>query len=73
MAKAFGTKTIEHRWAAVVKNPKGYIDLYKVVVGSFRTFHSWHKTKASAVAEAARSNKVHSGWLETKRVKAKGR
>ena len=58
MAKAFNTKTIEHRWAAVVKNPKGYID------------PCWHKTKASAVAEAARINKVHGGWFETKRVKA---
>ena len=71
MTKAFGTKTIEHRWAAIVKNPKGYIDPYKVVVGSGRTFHSWHKTKASAVAEAKRINKVHSGWFETKQVKTR--
>ena len=70
MSKAFNTKTIEHRWAAVVKNPKGYIDPYKVVVGSFRTFHSWHKSKASAVAEAKRINKVQGGWFETKKVKA---
>ena len=68
MSKAFNTKTVEHRWAAVVKNPRGYIDPYKVVVGSFRTFHSWHKTKASAVVEAKRINKSHSGWFETKRV-----
>ncbi len=69
MAKAFNTKTTEHRWAAIVKNPKGYIDPYKVVVGSFRTFHSWHKTRASAVAEASRINKVHGGWFETKKVR----
>ena len=71
MTKASNTKTIKHRWAAVVKNPKGYIDPYKVVVGPSRTFHSWHTTKASVVAEAKRINKVHSGWLETKRIKVR--
>jgi len=73
MAKAFSTRTIKHRWAAVVKNPKGYIDPYKVVVGSSRTFHSWHKTRASAIAETARINKIHYGWFETRQVSNKRR
>ncbi len=69
ISKAFNTRTVEHRWAAIVKNPKGYIDPYKVVVGWSRTFHSWHKTRASAVKEAARINKTHGGWLETTRIR----
>jgi uridylate kinase len=55
---------IHRRWAHVVRNPKGYIDPYKVVVGGSATFHSWHSTKASAVKEAARINKVHGGYVE---------
>jgi len=66
MAKA-KTKTIRRKWAHVVKNPKGYIDPYKVVVGPSYTFHSWQGTKRSAVAEAARINKVHGGYIETRR------
>ncbi len=74
MSKLFPhNKTIEHKWAAVVKNPRFYIDPYKVVVGSLKVFHSWHKTKASAVAEAKRINKVHGGWFETKTVKSRSK
>ncbi len=58
---------IDHEWAEVVKNPTYYIDAYKVVVGTGRTFHSWHKTKASAVKEATRINKVHGGWVEERK------
>ena len=68
MYKVSNTKTVKHRWAAVVKNPKGYIDPYKVVVGPSRTFHNWHTSKASAAAEAKRINKIWGGWFETRRV-----
>ncbi len=61
------TKTIHSKWAHVVKNPKGYIDPYKVVVGNGYTFHSWHTTRASAAAEAARINKTHGGFIEVTR------
>lgn len=61
------TKTIRRKWAHVVRNPKGYIDPYKVVVGPSLTFHSWHKSRASAVAEARRINKAHSGFIEVVR------
>ena len=57
---------IHRKWAHVVKNQKGYIDPYKVVVGTTYTFHSWHKSKASAVKEANRINKVHSGFIVEK-------
>ncbi|KKN62626.1 hypothetical protein LCGC14_0510370 [marine sediment metagenome] len=56
-------RVVRHRWAHIVKNPKGYIDPYKVVVGPSRTFHSWHKSRGSAVAEASRINKSHSGYI----------
>ncbi len=58
------TKTIRRRWAHVVRNPKGYIDPYKVVVGPSRAFHSWHGSRKSALAEAARINKTQGGYLE---------
>ncbi len=60
------SKVVRHRWAAVVKNPSYYVDPYKVVVGPARTFHSWHTTKASAVAEAKKINKIYGGWVERK-------
>jgi len=72
MSKLFpNNKTVKHRWAHIVRNPRSYLDPYKVVVGPFATFHSWHKSRASAVVEAKRINKAHSGWLET--TKRKGR
>ncbi len=51
--------------ARVVKNPKGYIDPYKVEVKSSRlgqewTFHSWHKLKRTATALVKRLNKTYS-------------
>jgi len=57
-------KSIRRKWAHVVKNPKGYIDPYKVVVGLSRTFHSWHTSRRSAMAEVARINKTHNGYIE---------
>jgi hypothetical protein len=57
-------RTIKRKWAHVIKNPKGYIDPYKVVVGPSLTFHSWHTSRASAMKEVARINKVHGGYLE---------
>ena len=63
MAKKKG-KTVNRNWAHIVKNPKGYIDPYKVVVGGFYTFHSWHSSRASALREASRINKEHPGYRE---------
>ncbi len=57
-------RTIHRKWAHIIRNPKGYIDPYKVVVGSDWTFHSWHVSRASAVKEAARINEAHGGYLE---------
>ena len=56
-------KRVTRKWAAVVKNPKGYIDPYKVVVGPRRAFHSWHGSKKSADAEARKINKAFGGYI----------
>jgi len=57
-------RVIHRKWAHIVKNPKGYIDPYKVVVGGSYTFHSWHSSRKSAMDEAARISKSHSGYQE---------